>query len=393
MNKIYAYLLGLLLYLFYLIGVFKTEINGLSLIFAFILFILILSSKEVFISKKSIYFIIAFNLIVILCFSFNIRTDYSVYKTEMLLLKFNTLFLIPQLLKKDLIYNFLKGLFSMLLIVTLIFFFYSFRSLGQFDYNNRLELGIINPIWITRISLELLFIYIIALKKSTIKTVLLIIIILPIVYASGSKGPVFAFIFSFFAYYLSFNKISLLKLKYAFSSIVFVFLLVVIYTFVIKFDTYFTQRFLTLVPDSEDINALEENRSYFIPIILNNFFNQDWNTILFGSGIGNTSKIFYGKYVNDRFYPHNILVEILCEFGLIFLFWITTLVIIFYNRNKSPLKFIFLFFILNAMFSGDIILNEFIFLYAGIILSTNNLTKKNESNLSDNGKLLSRTYN
>ena len=44
-------------------------------------------------------------------------------------------------------------------------------------------------------------------------------------------------------------------------------------------------------------------------------FNQDWNTILFGSGIGNTSKIFYGKYVNDRFYPHNILVEILGESG------------------------------------------------------------------------------
>ena len=161
-------------------------------------------------------------------------------------------------------------------------------------------------------------------------------------------------------------------------------IIILFYNLAINYDTYFTQRFLTIIPDTSDINAMEENRLYFIPIILNNFFNQDLITILFGSGVGNTSKIFYGKYLNGRFYPHNILVEILCEFGLLFLLWISITTINFYKKNKSIFKFIFLFFVLNAMFSGDIILNEFIFLYAGIIISTNSLTNKNESHLSDN---------
>jgi len=307
----------------------------------------------------------------------------------MLLLKFNTLFLIPQLLKKDNILSFAKGLFVLLFFVTLLFFSYSFRSLGSFDYNNRLELGILNPIWISRVCLEMFLLYLLFLRPTIIKSSLLLFIIIPIIYASGSKGPVVSFLFTLILFYFRSKKWSFINFK----SIIFLLILIFGYFYLMQFDNYFVQRFLILTPEAIDPNSLQESRAYFIPLIVVNFFKSDFITILFGAGVGNTSKIFYSNYVNDRFYPHNILVEILCEFGIIVLFVLIILTVLFYVRNKSGFKYVFVYFVFNAMFSGDIILNEFIFLYAGLAFAADNQflnSNFNERSLSDHRELFSR---
>lgn len=389
MLKKFSFLLGLILYSFYIIGVFSTNITGLSLIFIFVFILLIFSKTDFYFNKRAIIFLFFFNLIIIITFLINYKTDYSIYKTQMLLLKFNTLFLIPQLLKKENIFLFTKGLFVLLLFVTLIFFSYSFRSLSSFDYNNRLELGILNPIWISRVCFELVLIYLLFLRQTIFRSVFLLLIIFPIIYASGSKGPVVSFIFSLIFFYFEHKKKSFINIK----NIIFLSIVVFGYFYFIQFDNYFVQRFLILTPEANDPNSLQESRAYFIPLILYNFFNSDFSTILFGSGIGNTSKIFYSNYVDDRFYPHNLLVEILCEFGVIIFLILVILVLLFYIRNKSLFKYVFIYYIFNAMFSGDIILNEFIFLYAGLAIAANNQFLNpnfHESSLSDDRELFSR---
>ncbi len=379
MNKLFL-ILGAFLYSFYLLGIFTKEVSGVSFFFVVIFAICFCVSSSISLNKQGLIFLLFFNALIVLTFLLNVKTEYSVYKTQMLLLKFNTLFLIPQFIDKKYIQSFSKGLFYILLIVLFIVFTFCIGSLNSFDYNHRLEIGMLNPIWITRIALECLLLYFLVLEKKTSRTILLLCLILPVIYASGSKGPIFSFLLVIVFYKLRNKKISF---KFIIASLIFISILFLAYSKLAQFDNYFTQRFLTIVPENINEDAIEENRALFIPVILNNFFNQDYLTIFFGAGIGNTSKIFYGRYVNERFHPHNMLVEFLCEFGLVILIILLISVIIFFKRTKGPYKYLFLYFILNSMFSGDIILNEFIFLYAGLVVATNsNFKKQNEDYLS-----------
>lgn len=384
MNKVIL-ILGLFLYFFYIIGLFYKDVSGLSFLFVIVLVITFAINPDINLNKQALIFLLGFNLLIFFSFILNVKTVYSVYKTQMLFLKFNSLFLIPQFINKNHIQSFTKGLFYILIAVLLMIFFYCIGSLNSFDYNNRLEIGILNPIWITRIALECLILYFFLFNRNSIKTILLLCLILPVVYASGSKGPLFAFILTTIFYVLKDKNISIKNFKFIFGILFFLTVCFFAYSKLIQFDNYFTQRFLTIIPENVDLNATEDNRALFIPIIVNNFFNQDYLTILFGAGIGNTSKIFYGRYINDRFYPHNMTVEILCEFGLIVLIILIVTVIIFFTKTKGPYKYLFFYFILNSMFSGDIILNEFIFLYAGLAVATNSNSKtQNENHLSYN---------
>ena len=82
--------------------------------------------------------------------------------------------------------------------------------------------------------------------------------------------------------------------------------------------------------------------------------------------MGEFSSFFQNSLGNQRFYPHNIVLELLVEFGLL-----PTLLTLIYAgqlliKSKSMYKYIFLYFIVNSMFSGDLILNEYIYFYLGM---------------------------
>ncbi|MFN3784294.1 MAG: hypothetical protein ACK4R6_10260 [Spirosomataceae bacterium] len=385
------FLQGILLYSFYLIGIFFNDVNGLSFIFIAVAIILFLIKTRIDLDRNVLIFIGIFNIVVFFSLAFNINTKYSIYKAQLLFIKFNTLFLIPQLVSNMYIKFFVKGIFQVLIFSVLILLVHTIKSLGSFDFNNRLEIGILNPIWISRLVLEALLLSIILYGKNIKVILILALAILPIIYASGSKGPVFAFLCSLFIFLLNQRKISLKDVRYFFGLLAIIVVTYYGYLGIKEYDNYFTQRFFTIIPEGVDLNAVEENRALFIPVILENFFNHDYTTILFGAGIGNTSYILFGKYSDDRFYPHNLLIEILCEFGLISAITIVVIISFFLIKANGSYKYVLIYFLINSMFSGDIILNEFIFLYAGFVIATNKkLIDKNESYLPNDGKLLQR---
>jgi O-antigen ligase len=99
------------------------------------------------------------------------------------------------------------------------------------------------------------------------------------------------------------------------------------------------------------------------------------NNPIFGNGVG--SWPIYFDTLDERNYPHNILVEILTEFGLVgFLFFCILLILVFRNIGsflKSgqfyPAVLIFLLFLntfINAFVSGDLPDNRVFFTMVGL---------------------------
>ena len=101
--------------------------------------------------------------------------------------------------------------------------------------------------------------------------------------------------------------------------------------------------------------------------------NIDLDMVLLGKGSGDFAYEFYKKDI--RQYSHNLFTEIFFEngiFPLLSIFWI--ILIIFYHTRKSNSKVsnyvIVLFYngLINAMFSGDLLSNNFIFGYFIMII-------------------------
>lgn len=99
------------------------------------------------------------------------------------------------------------------------------------------------------------------------------------------------------------------------------------------------------------------------PESINKILNEDFESLIFGNGIGSFPVFYYGYNYDSRSYPHNIVLEILIENGLLFLLVILYILWKILRKSKSPLFLLFYYYLLNAAFSGDLLLNEYVFLY------------------------------
>lgn len=358
---------GILLYSFYGLALISNSINGLTLIYPLTLSILIIFfHKKTKINKKTIVFIFLLCTIVSIGLARSDLGQYSIYKALILIIKAISLILIPSFIPLSDKKNFFTGLSRSLFPILIILSFYSLINFSSFNTNNRLEINQLNPIWISRMVLEFLLISIFIKKNSLKRTLSFAIIILPILYTSGSKGPILAFVCVILLYFLTnFN-----------SGKIFLFVTISIPIFVFLWrqtellnSEFFISRFLSIIPNGSSINEYESNRLVFIPYLLGNFLLSDWFTILVGKGIGQSSFYMFGYIPNIRFYPHNIVIEILLEFGILGLLLFVMLLFQLFSI-KSNFRYFLLYYLINSMFSGDIILNEFIFLYAGFIYSS-----------------------
>jgi O-antigen ligase len=92
-------------------------------------------------------------------------------------------------------------------------------------------------------------------------------------------------------------------------------------------------------------------------------------SFLFGTGTGNFGYMIYHRDVRE--YPHNIVVELYVENGIISLIVLALMYtsvirnyrLIFESRKLRMLFALFIYFALNSMFSGDLLGNEYFFIF------------------------------
>lgn len=388
-----VFILGFIFNISYLLGVFQLPVNGVSVIYLFVAGLLLIMSRpnDVKIPLDYMLFIGAFMIFYLVSFFFFQKNEYSYYKFFMLFVKIPALTLIPFFLRQN--YKiFFWGYISSLMLVILLLTVKSgsFLSSETPTVNSRLDVGSLNPIWISRLVFEAVLIAGMILKLGKGKLLFLILASFPVVYMSGSKGPIVACLITWFLYSLKFGggRIKMIML----TGIVLIGgYMALTGSAGLNEDSYFVQRFLRVVPDASSDEMKEESRMIVWPLTIEKIKEGGMSALLFGNGIGNFPQFYYGYPTNDRVYPHNFFLEMIVEEGVLLTVFVCFFFFYFYRKSRNDFKYIFIYFLLNAMFSGDIILNEQVFFY--LSFTAMNKILFNESTVSNFRELSESGYN
>lgn len=280
----------------------------------------------------------------------------------------------------DDIRKFLYVYFVLDILLLIFVIFYN----GAYDISqySRLEIGEINPIWLARLVGEVaIMTYFILSKKWAVLKYVLMTILLIILLASGSKGPLIALLISIIAIDVFYsNKSVTLKylLKTYFKSILVITSGIVFIRFVVLnfFDLeYIISRFSILDAESQ---YGELSRMNLISRAVDYFFENP----LLGKGIGAFGVLTHGY--DYRRYPHNIFIEALTELGLVgFLLILFSISIVFisfikrvrlkkytedHNLTFRVLGALFIFYFINANVSGDLTYSNMkLFFFMGLL--------------------------
>lgn len=224
-----------------------------------------------------------------------------------------------------------------------------------------------NPIMVARgMGLSIIFLVYLSTRVSKFRVIYIGLIGVSLVYmiSSGSKGPLLALLASYTFSSLYFSKIS--KRQF-FGLIVISLLLVNMYGLLLADDGFLSQRFL----NEGSVNSrLGQYR-----IISDGIINGSLSDLIFGHGLGSYSYLNSGDDIRD--YPHNLLLEVVYELGLIgFLVLISIFaypILISKKFNTKigtdPFMVAFIFYIFNSLFSGDLLSNTQWITFACLSLS------------------------
>lgn len=317
------------------------------LIFCFLLFFLIAFVNETFLP-----FLLA--LIAVPSFLVGDFNVFGVYKIINSLLSISIIVSIFVLYKKridvcrSIIYfSFLLGVYVLLVI----FYMVLFRGWGG---GERIVMGLNGPITFSRFSLLVCLIVFLYYDGRFKIFIALLFFIVGVVMAS--KGPLLACVISIMYYCVDFKKARVTQI------FGFLFFLLAAFYLVDYFSPRITQFFSDIVSFAFSLDAsilLSNNNSgsvgsrwyewlHAIEVFINNPT---------GVGVGNWSK--YGEHL----YPHNLIVEILVEFGFLGFFILSFLLYYFLEIKDVKLKVIILFLFLNSLFSGSFVDNVFLFVF------------------------------
>lgn len=343
---------------------------GLSFIF--------ITRQHVF-NKNNINIYIVFTIIISLqLFSYfwTNSLDYSVSKILYFSLWTITFVIYTNLINENhdkiIKINFFIGIFYIILIfleygspLQIIASMDKFTRLGHSDDNTT------NPIVIARyLGFFLITSFFIFNEKNTIWKILILILILILllfIFLTGSKGILLSL------FLLSFIFIFKMKMKYIIYVLVLLIFFISIFILFIDIDNmlkssklyqFIEYRFLN---SNHNSYSTRENQFSFA---LDSFVNGNLFQQLFGYGIGNFGIAYFG--IDERYYPHNIFLEILYENGLISLFLFLYIVLFMIKAlikldlsNKYILYIVvcYYYFLFNAMVSGDIYENIPLFIF------------------------------
>ena len=220
--------------------------------------------------------------------------------------------------------------------------------------------GGLNPIWIARY-LGFLFLMALFITKKKSRNLFLygyMLVLFLYMITAGSKGPIIALLGGCVIFFanenISVNVKTIFFLILIFSA--FILLLNAIDFFS---SSFFIERYSGKNTSAEEREVLIDVALQFSGIV----------SFLFGTGTGNFGYVINHK--DARRYPHNILAELYFENGIISLVILALIYIsvlkyhklIFKSRKLRMLVATFVYFGLNSMFSGDLLANEYFFIF------------------------------
>jgi hypothetical protein len=225
-----------------------------------------------------------------------------------------------------------------------------------------------NPIVVSRgLGLSLIFLLtsFFTFKKNVVISCLVIILIIPtFIYmlSTGSKGPLIALVLSLIINFLFFSSRGAKKyfpLLVLFASVFFT------VNEVSNDDGFLKQRF------SNEGSVTSRTVQYYF--VIESSINGSIPSLVFGNGLGSYSHL---KLKSDtREYPHNLMLELLYEAGVVGVGLITVLFLypLFLKfklkTGVDTFSLCLVYFIINAQFSGDLLSNLFWVIFACLLVS------------------------
>jgi len=362
------YIIGFVLYLHYVIGAIFADVSGLTLLpILALLGAAVYGAGGLILHRASLTYAAAIVFVYTAYVLFFDWTEYALFKYGMFMLKAVPLLLIGSLIvqQRD---QYFQGISRALLLFLGICILYIAFANVAVGVNDRLEIGVFNPIWISRALFELVLILAIVLKPPQRHTIAVFVAAMCVAYYAGSKGPILAFLAAYFLWLRSTRKGGGSKLK-KWLIYTTIFATPVVVYFVVDPTSYVFQRFFLPVPDGTSAELVESSRSVVWPITAAKFVGQDLIPMLFGNGIGSFPKFYYGNGADYRYYPHNLLLELLVEHGALLTVAAIVFLIAKIRKTSSEYKYILIYFLINSLFSGDFVLNEYIFFYLGLMIA------------------------
>jgi O-antigen ligase len=227
-----------------------------------------------------------------------------------------------------------------------------------------------NPIVVGRGMGMIIILLIFSLKEKInlqMKFFILALIIISSVYmvSTGSKGPVLSLIASFMiVYVLLSNHDYSIKYKLC-ATVSLVVILFFVFHYISNGDGFLHQRFLN---EGSSISRISQYDSVIKAII-----NSSIQDMTFGHGLGSYSYLSTGMDIRD--YPHNLMLEVLYETGVIGLILIVVMfsypfvMRYIYFKKPDPTIVLFVYYIINAQFSGDLLSNPLWIVFGFLTLS------------------------
>src|SRR5690606_34402204 len=113
-----------------------------------------------------------------------------------------------------------------------------------------------------------------------------------------------------------------------------------------------------------------EQRTILYDTAFNSYKSGNLFNIVFGNGGGTIGSSL--GYAYERIYPHNLLIEILFELGLIglivFMLQIFYSIKLFYKGHRNWLFVAYILFLFYSLTSGDLVANNFVFILFSLYL-------------------------
>lgn len=230
-----------------------------------------------------------------------------------------------------------------------------------------MEVGF-NPIWLSRYIgfLFLSFMMFNIRWKRPIWTAAFYIVAIMYLIATASKGPIFSIIFSVFFYFYISRRIAVFKWLLVAAVGVFI----IVFSLDLGSSKFLEQRF-SLEGSSVD------SRIEMMDVVISSANNLA--TSFFGNGTGSTGYLIAGSDI--RAYPHNIIVELYGENGLLgILIFFGALAVAWKKVKENPGVYLvpfcfFSYYFVNAQFSGDLMFNQFLFMFYFVIIVDRRFTK------------------
>ncbi|MEZ8053390.1 O-antigen ligase family protein [Vibrio atlanticus] len=337
------------------------EYITISLLCSFLLLIAVLPYSERIKKKCLLYCGVNFLLtLVFILFSlftvvWTVGGEYATEKFAMLL---NLFFIIvflglsSYIIKYDLLISIIRSMVNILVLFAVFYIFINFYS-GSASSGERLGIAGSGSITIGRVfSFAAICAFYFLIENREKKQALKFIIFLLAVFASGSRGNFIYLVISTGGLIFLSNRITFsdkIKLFAILVSIIFFSFLILLVEYGSFKEIPFIYRYLIMFnTDESNLSILVRFEKYIVAY--NMFLENYW-----GWGIGSYPEFTTSSDVID--YPHNVILEVLAELGVLGFLLFSTVVllnILSLRKMDNLLFLLFVFSLLTAQSSGDL---------------------------------------